>query len=124
MTRVAVIDSGVANLASVVSALNTVGASPFVTADPEAVRSAAHVVLPGVGHFGAAMDTLGSSGLAEAVREVSRQDRPLLAVCLGLQLLSDGSDESPGTTGLGIFPGRCRRLPADVRVPHLGWNGV
>ena len=124
MTRVAVIDSGVANLASVRSALTTLGATHFVTTDPSEVSAASHVVLPGVGHFGSGMANLRRRRLDEAVRRVHEGGMPLLAVCLGMQMLADGSDESPDLAGLGLIRGRLERLPATVRVPHLGWNGV
>ena len=124
MSRVAVIDSGVANLASVRSALTTLGATHFVTSDPSEVTAASHIVLPGVGHFGSGMANLRRRRLDEVVRQVDERGTPLLAVCLGMQLLADGSDESPGVEGLGLITGRLERLPSTVRVPHLGWNGV
>jgi imidazole glycerol phosphate synthase glutamine amidotransferase subunit len=122
--HVAIIDSGVANLAAVESALTALGVEYAITADPKAVLEASHAVLPGVGRFSAGLDTLRRDGLDEAVREVHERGSPLLAVCLGMQMLGDGSDESPDTPGLGIVSGRFRRLPDSVRVPHLGWNQV
>lgn len=122
--RVAIIDSGVANLAAVESALSALGVEYTITGDPEVVLAASHVVLPGVGRFSAGLETLRRGGLDAAVREVHERGTPLLAVCLGMQMLGEGSDESPDTPGLGIVPGRFLRLPATVRVPHLGWNQV
>jgi glutamine amidotransferase len=88
------------------------------------VRAAPHVVLPGVGAFGAAMELLSRDGLTEALIDRLRAGRPTLAICLGLQLLCQGSDESPGVPGLGVVPGRATRLPNHVRVPQMGWNMV
>lgn len=122
--RVAIIDSGVANLAAVESALSALGVEYTITGDPEVVLGASHVVLPGVGRFSAGLATLRGGSLDASVLEVHERGTPLLAVCLGMQMLGEGSDESPDTPGLGIVPGRFRRLPDSVRVPHLGWNQV
>ena len=122
--HVAIIDSGVANLAAVESALTALGVDHSITGDPKAVLEASHAVLPGVGRFSAGLETLRRHGLDEAVREVHERGTPLLAVCLGMQMLGGGSDESPDTPGLGIVSGRFQRLPDSVRVPHLGWNQV
>ncbi|MEQ1569891.1 MAG: imidazole glycerol phosphate synthase subunit HisH [Myxococcota bacterium] len=117
--------TGVANRASVRAALVRAGArSVEDTLDPEVVRAAPQVVLPGVGAFGAGMSALRAAGVVDALRERIAAGRPTLAVCLGLQLLAAGSDESPGVAGLGVFDQHVRRLPSPVRVPHLGWNGV
>jgi imidazole glycerol phosphate synthase glutamine amidotransferase subunit len=121
---VAVIRTGSANLASVLAALGRLGAVPRLVDDPDTLRRAPRVVLPGVGHFSAAMGQLTRGGLADAVRERIAAGAPVLAICLGLQLLAEGSDESPGTAGLGIVRGRATRLPDTVRVPQLGWNLV
>ena len=122
--HVAIIDSGVANLAAVESALTALGVAYTITGDPAVVLGATHAVLPGVGRFSAGLETLRRHGLDEAVCDVHKRGTPLLAVCLGMQMLGDGSDESPDTAGLGIVPGRFQRLPDSVRVPHLGWNQV
>jgi len=122
--HVAIIDSGVANLAAVESALTALGVEYSITGDPKAVLGASHAVLPGVGRFSAGLETLRRGGLDEAVRDVHERGTPLLAVCLGMQMLAAGSDESPDTPGLGIVSGRFQRLPDSVRVPHLGWNQV
>ena len=122
--HVAIIDSGVANLAAVESALAALGVEHTIIGSPDAVVDASHVVLPGVGRFSAGLDTLRRRGLDEAVAEVHERGTPLLAVCLGMQMLGEGSDESPDTQGLGVIAGRFRRLPDSVRVPHLGWNQV
>jgi imidazole glycerol phosphate synthase glutamine amidotransferase subunit len=128
MRDLVVVDTGVANLASIASAFARIGARTTVTRDPETVRRAEPLVLPGVGSFGTAAAFLRARGLDAAVRDAVERGTPLLAVCLGLQLLCEGSEESPEAAGLGIIPGVCRRLPAGgeggARVPHLGWNRV
>lgn len=124
MLDLVVVDTGVANLASIANAFARLGERITLTADPAVVRQAARVVLPGVGAFGTAATELRARGLDAALRDSVARGSPLLAVCLGLQLLCDGSEEAPGVPGLGIVSGTCRRLPAGVRVPHLGWNRV
>src|SRR6266571_1013095 len=124
MADVVIVDSGVANLASITSGLGRLSASVSVTRDPTVVREAPRVVLPGVGAFGAGMGALRDHGLDRAIRDVAARGTPLLGICLGMQLLCEASDEPPGILGLGVIAGACRRLPADVRVPHLGWNTV
>ena len=124
MSRVVIVDSGVANLASVRSAFMSLGIASVVTRDPDVVCRASHVVLPGVGRFTAGIGSLGERQLDSAILECHRAGVPLLAICLGMQMLGEGSDESPGVPGLGVLPGRFVRLPASVKVPHLGWNRV
>lgn len=124
MTDIVVIDTGVANLASIASAFTRLGAAVAVTGDPAAARRARRLVLPGVGAFGPAASALRARGLDAVVRDSVASGTPLLAVCLGLQLLCEASDEAPGVPGLGLVPGTCRRLSSAVRVPHLGWNRV
>ncbi len=124
MSDVVIVDSGVANLASIASALRRLGATVTVTAIADDVLHAARVVLPGVGAFGAGIAGLHAEGLAAAIRAVAARGTPLLGVCLGMQMLCEASEEAPGVPGLGIIPGACRRLPQHVRVPHLGWNYV
>jgi imidazole glycerol-phosphate synthase subunit HisH len=120
--RIAVLDYGIGNLRSAEKALAHVGADAVLTADPEVVRAAQGVVLPGVGAFGACMRALQDSGLEPVAREAATDGRPFLGVCIGMQMLFDGSDESPDVAGLGIVPGRVTRLPATVRLPQIGWN--
>lgn len=124
MTDVVIVDSGVANLASVRGAFGRLGVRATVSAEADVVRRAPRLVLPGVGAFAAGLDALRARALDAAVRDAVAAGTPLLAICLGLQLLSEGSEESPEVTGLGLVAGVCRRLPAGVRVPHLGWNRV
>jgi len=124
VSDVVIVDSGVANLASIAGAFRRLGAAVDVTADPAVARGAARLVLPGVGAFGAGMAALRSHGLGSAIRDVASRGTPLLGVCLGMQMLCDASEEAPGVAGLGVVAGTCLRLPPHVRIPHLGWNSV
>jgi imidazole glycerol phosphate synthase glutamine amidotransferase subunit len=124
MTTVAIADSGVANLASVRSAFRALGMESTVTSDPVDFEMADFGVVPGVGAFGAGIAALRSRGLDEAIARRAAADLPVLAVCLGMQMLGSGSEEDPGISGLGIIDGGFERLPAGVRAPHLGWNRV
>lgn len=122
--EVVVVETAVANTASVLAGLSRVGARPTMTADPKVVAEARALVLPGVGAFQAAMDRIVEKDLVPALRNRIQAGRPTLAVCLGLQLLCETSEEGPGIQGLGIIPARIRRFPDSVRVPQLGWNSV
>jgi len=121
---VVILPTGVANTASVLAAFRRLGATPRLSEDLADVREAGHVVLPGVGSFGAAMERLRALGLVEPLKARIAADRPTLAVCVGLQVLAEASDESPGVAGLGVLPGTVRRFPSAVRVPQFGWNRV
>lgn len=121
---VTVVRTGTANLASVLAGIRRVGAEARIAARPDDVRDCDRLVLPGVGALAAAMETLRADGLVEALVERIGRGRPTLAVCLGLQLLFEGSAESPGTPGLAALPGSAERFPSTVRVPQLGWNLV
>lgn len=122
--EVVVLPTGVANTASVLAAFRRLGAQPRLSVSPSDLATAEAVVLPGVGSFGAAMQRLHELGLVEPLRERIAADRPTLAVCVGLQVLAEASDESPGVRGLGVIPGCVRRFAATVRVPQFGWNRV
>jgi imidazole glycerol phosphate synthase glutamine amidotransferase subunit len=124
LDTVAVVRTGVANLASVIAGLRRAGADAVVVDDARDIASARRVVLPGVGSFAAAMMQLRILKLVEPLARRIREGRPTLAICLGLQLLGDGSEESPGVAGLGILPGRAARFEAFLRVPQIGWNTV
>jgi glutamine amidotransferase len=121
---VTVLRTGVANLASVLAGLRRAGAEPRITDAPNAVADAPRLVLPGVGSFGAAMTQLRRCGLEEPLCRRIRDGRPTLAICLGLQLLGAGSEESPDSPGLRVFDERATRFDSGVRVPQLGWNSV
>ncbi|AXH95284.1 imidazole glycerol phosphate synthase subunit HisH [Ornithinimicrobium avium] len=119
--RVAIVDSGGANIGSVTAALERVGATARLTADPGDILAADRVVLPGVGAAAAAMRRLRESGLEQVLHDVQA---PLLGVCLGMQLLLERSEEDGGVPMLGLLPGEVRAIPPSpgVRVPHMGWN--
>lgn len=119
---IAVVDSGGANIASVLHALRRLGAEPVFTADPAAITAADRVILPGVGAAGAAMQVLREHGLIEVIRGLRQ---PVLGICLGMQLLFESSEEG-NTEMLGLIPARVARLrpSAGLRVPHMGWNAV
>jgi len=122
---IGIVDYGAGNLRSLEHALAALGWSSRRVSRPGALRRCSRLVLPGVGHFGAAAAALHSSGLAAALRAWVSSNRPLLGICLGLQLLFEASDEALGTTGLGVWPGRCRSFDSDcLKVPHMGWSSV
>jgi imidazole glycerol-phosphate synthase subunit HisF len=122
--EVFIVRTGTANLASVCAGFRRLGAKPIVTEDAGAIRAADRVVLPGVGAFGAAMARLEEQGLVAVLRERIAAGRPTFCVCLGLQLLVEASEETPGVRGLGIVPSRVTRFQGHIRVPQLGWNRV
>jgi imidazoleglycerol phosphate synthase glutamine amidotransferase subunit HisH len=119
-----VVETGSANLASVLAAFARLGATPATTRDPRDVRAARRVVLPGVGAFGDVVARMAATGLGEAMRDRVASGAPVLAICLGLQVLAQASEESPGVAGLGVIAGTVRRFPEHVKVPQLGWNRV
>lgn len=122
---IAIIDYGAGNLHSVKNALDHLGAESEITADKDKILSASHVILPGVGAFGDAMRQLDASGLTDTVRQAADGARPFLGVCLGLQLLFEHSEESPGVRGLGIFKGGSVKIPdRGLKIPHIGWNSI
>ena len=121
---IAVLDYGMGNLRSVARAVAHVGGRAEVTDDAQAVRDADALVVPGVGHFGACMRNLRERGLDVVVKGVAASGRPVFGVCVGMQVLFDGSEEDPTAEGLGLIGGLSRRLPPTVKVPHMGWNTV
>lgn len=123
-SQVTVLDYGAGNLRSVVKAFEHEGARVTLTDDPAVARGAERLVLPGQGHFGQCMTRLEESGLADAVREVVAAGRPFLGICVGMQLLFEGSEEAPGVPGFGFLRGRVERLRTELPLPHVGWNGV
>lgn len=124
--KVALIDYGAGNLRSVANALRALGIDPVIAATPAALTGATHLVLPGVGSFGDCMAQLERRGLLGAIREWLAAGKPYLGMCLGYQILFDGSEEAPGVAGLGVIRGMVRRfreLPG-LKIPHMGWNSA
>ena len=124
---IAICDYDAGNIMSVQKACAFLGYEYTLTRDRNTILSADHVILPGVGSFGDAMGKLNTYGLADTRREVAAEGTPLLGICLGLQLLFDYSEESPGVEGLGILPGPILRIPdqeGTLKIPHMGWNSL
>lgn len=122
---IAVIDYGVGNLFSVEKAFAALGADVRVTSDEAVIRKADKIVLPGVGAFGDCMKNLEASGLIPVLLDCVAAGKPLLGICVGLQILFDGSEESPGAKGLGLIPGLVKKIQAPgLKVPHMGWNSL
>ena len=123
---IAIIDYDAGNLKSVEKALVSLGEDCVVTRDAETILGADKVILPGVGAFGDAMEKLQRFGLVEVIRKVAAAGTPFLGICLGLQLLFEKSEESPGVEGLGILKGEILRIPAaeGLKIPHMGWNNI
>lgn len=122
--EIVVCRTGTANLASVFAGLTRAGGAPRMARDSKDVANSSHVMLPGVGAFGASMAALRDGGLDEPLVQRIEDGRPTLAICVGLQLLCCDSDETPGVAGLDILPLTATRFPNTVRVPQLGWNEI
>jgi glutamine amidotransferase len=122
--RVTIVDSGKANIASVSAALRRAGADPFVANSATEINNAEYLVLPGVGAFGAAMQSWQERDLVQPIRDLINSGVPTLAICLGMQLLCSTSEEAPGVAGLNVIPAAVKSFSTSVRQPHLGWNIV
>ena len=120
--EIVIIDYGMGNLYSVSKAVAAVGAEPVVTSDKEVIARANKLILPGVGAFGDCMANLEKSGLIPVIREQLDKGTPFLGICLGMQVLFEGSEEDPGVAGLGYFKGQVRKLTTKEKIPHMGWN--
>ena len=123
---IGIIDYGAGNLKSVEKALLKLGAQTVITRDRETILAADHIILPGVGAFGDAMENLRKYDLDQVIYEAVEQKIPFLGICLGLQLLFSSSEESPGVAGLGILEGEILRIPEaeGLKIPHMGWNSL
>lgn len=125
---IAIVDYGVGNLFSLNSSLELIGAESIVTSDPQVLRSADKILLPGVGAFEDAARKLRDSGLADLLKELAAEGKPLLGICLGMQLLFEKSYEYGEHEGLGLIPGSVKPIrdviPTDYKIPHIGWNGL
>lgn len=122
---ISIVDYGMGNLRSVQKALEKLGAETELVTSAEQVASASKLVVPGVGAFGDAMKGLEERGLIGPLREYARSGRPLLGICLGMQILFEKSEEDPGVEGLGLIAGEVRRFRVqDLKIPHMGWNSL
>jgi len=125
---IAVVDYGVGNLFSLRSSLSAIGARTIVTSAPEKIRAAERIILPGVGAFGDAADKLRALGLDATIKNEAAAGKPILGICLGMQLLFESSEEYGLHEGLGLLKGRVvgmeGRLPKDLKIPHIGWNAL
>lgn len=120
--KIVIVDYGRGNLHSVNKALLKVGGDVNISSDPLVIGAADKVVLPGVGSFGDCMSNLNKYGLKKVLLEVLNSNKPFLGICLGLQLLFEGSEEAPGVKGLGFFKGQVKKIETDFKIPHMGWN--
>lgn len=123
---IAILDYGMGNLRSVARAVEHVGGPGIgeIAATPAEASKADALIVPGVGAFGACLRNLREAGLDATIKDFVQSDRPVLGICLGLQVLYEAGDETPDAAGLGVLPGRIGRLPESVKVPHMGWNEV
>lgn len=122
---IAIIDYDAGNIKSVEKALLALGADPVVTRDREKISAADHVILPGVGNFGDCMQHLKDYDLIEAIHQTIESGKPFLGICVGMQLLFESSEESPGVEGLGILKGKFYRFRSETeKIPHMGWNSI
>ena len=121
---IALIDYGAGNLRSVANAIKKLGYHPRVTGDPGEVLDAAAVILPGVGAAADTMNSLEKLGMTDAIRQLIQQRSPLFAICVGLQILFSGTEEGGWHECLGVIPGKVKRLPQGLKIPHIGWNQV
>jgi imidazole glycerol phosphate synthase glutamine amidotransferase subunit len=119
-----IVDYGAGNIRSVENTLAELGADFIVTSDPAAVSGAEKIILPGVGHFGQMMQAIDRLRLRDVLLERIGSGVPFLGICIGLQCLFEGSEESPASRGLGLFPGCVRRFTGNARIPHMGWNSL
>ncbi len=122
---IAIIDYGAGNLHSVKNALDYIGAECEITSSAERILAADAVILPGVGAFGDCMRSLEKAGLIDVVKTAAKSGKPFLGICLGLQLMFEESEETPGVKGLGIFKGKVVKIPdCGLKIPHMGWNSI
>ena len=123
---IAIIDYDAGNLKSVEKALKSLGQETVVSRDSSVIKAADKVILPGVGSFGDAMNNLDHFNLVDTIKDIAESGKPFLGICLGLQLLFEKSDETPGAEGLSILPGEILRIPPSegLKIPHMGWNSI
>jgi len=120
--KIVIVDYGMGNLHSVNKALVKVGGNVSISSDPSVIDAADKVILPGVGAFGDCMSNINSYGLTQVLLNALNSGKPFLGICLGEQLLFEGSEEAPGVKGLGFFQGQVEKIRTDFKIPHMGWN--
>ena len=125
-TMIGIIDYDAGNIRSVEHALKSMDVPYVLSSDPEVLKKADKLILPGVGAYGDAMEKLNASNLTNTIKELTGNGKPLLGICLGLQLLFESSEESPGVEGIGILKGHILKIPSDgsLKIPHMGWNSL
>ena len=123
---IAIIDYDAGNIKSVEKAVEHLGEKAVITRDRDTIFASDRIILPGVGAFGDAMDKIRSYGLEDVIRKAVQGGTPFLGICLGLQLIFESSEESPGVKGLGLLPGKILRIPEapGLKIPHMGWNSI
>ena len=123
---ITIIDYDAGNLRSVEKALNYIGEDTIITRDQDVILNSDKVILPGVGSFGDAMDKLKKYNLVNTIYDIADKKIPFLGICLGLQLLFEESDETPGVAGLGLLKGKIKKIPSvnNIKIPHMGWNSI
>ncbi|RLB26345.1 MAG: imidazole glycerol phosphate synthase subunit HisH, partial [Deltaproteobacteria bacterium] len=121
---ISLLDYGAGNVRSVINAIKSLGHELRIITSPKDILEAERIVFPGVGNFGQIMANLTQKGYVEPLKTYLMDNRPFFGICLGLQVLFEGSEEAPGVPGLGIFKGMVRRFEIDFSVPHIGWNGI
>lgn len=129
MSAIVIVDYGMGNLGSVANALRHLGSAAEVSSSPARIDAAPALIVPGVGAFGDCMTRLRAQGLDAPIRRAVEADRPIFGICLGLQVLFEGSEESPGVPGLAVLPGQVVRFPSEEqggprKIPHMGWNAI
>lgn len=122
--KVGILDYGAGNIRSVMNAFNRLGANCILSDDPDKLLQCDHLILPGVGSFGAAMHNIDNSNIRSIIDMAIDKDIPFLGICLGLQLLYEKSEESPEATGLSVFQGQIKKIPSEkgLKIPHMGWD--
>ena len=123
---ISIINYGAGNLHSVKNALDYLNSESFISDNPNDILNADKIILPGVGSFGDAMNALNEKKLTDTIKQAVSMNKPLLGICLGLQLLFEASEESPGIEGIGVLKGKIVKIPkiGDIKIPHIGWNNL